>query len=94
MYYGLHDHAYDGDTTFDFGHSHVYSGGTTYNYDTPGHTHNIYGETTYDNGHTHYYQFMTGPAIEVGGGHIHYYEGIALLNHGHIHRMYGYTSLS
>jgi len=50
------------------------------------------GITSEDNVHNHSYQIVTGPSIDVPGGHIHPYQGITSTNRRHRHSIFGNTS--
>jgi len=93
MYKGYHTHEYNGTTSYNFGHDHGYCCITSYAPDIPGHVHCLVGTTTYDHGHTHNYYIVTGPEIEVAGGHIHYYRGATTIDNMHLHYMNGYTEV-
>ena len=92
----LHTHRFIGLTTYVSGHNHVFSGVTSANPDTPGHVHTMRGGTTYDAGHDHAYGLTTGPAVDVGTGHLHNFAAetsTAAIPNVHSHAMRGRTSI-
>ena len=92
----LHTHNYIGKTSFNIEHSHNYMGITSSNPNQEGHIHYVEGITTLSDGHIHNYKLQTSPAINVKGGHYHYYNGtssIAFVPSTHTHSLVGYTSI-
>ena len=93
MYDELHSHSFEGKTSKKASHYHDYSGTTTKNPDFDGHAHYMSGYTGEEAQHAHYYSLMTGPDIEVEGGHLHFYQYITTIDNRHYHFIYGYTSI-
>lgn len=89
-----HKHYFQGTTNEILGHSHRYYGISSEAPDLAGHFHEISGCTTKDDGHRHYNNVISGPAIEVQGGHIHFYQGATTIDQKHCHFFSGNTFIN
>jgi len=90
----IHRHYFQGISDLIFNHQHRYSGLSSESPNCPGHTHEISGCNTEDNNHRHYYKIITGPSIEITGGHIHAYQGLTTLDFRHCHLQSGSTMIN
>ena len=91
---GIHQHYFQGNSDMIFNHQHRYSGLSSQSPNYPSHVHEISGCSTKDNNHRHYYKLMTGPSIEIAGGHIHAYQGVTTLDSRHCHGLSGGTMVN
>lgn len=89
-----HWHFFEGISNIVFNHQHRYSGLSNESLNYPHHVHEVSGCSTKDNEHRHYYKFITGPSIEIAGGHIHSYQDFTTLDHGHCHLLSGITMIN
>ncbi|WP_096435231.1 YmaF family protein [Alteribacter populi] len=86
----LHDHHFEGVTTFDVGHDHGYAGTTEPAPSGVQHTHRYCTFTTFDAEHKHMIRGVTGPAIPLpNGGHYHNFRGVTTVDGPTPHR-HGY----
>jgi hypothetical protein len=87
----VHEHPFEGITSFDVGHDHHYTGVTEPAASGEQHVHGYHSVTSFNDGHTHAIRGTTGPAIPLAnGGHIHAFEGYTTISgrtpHTHAYR--------
>ncbi len=87
----VHRHYYQGISDITYDHSHRYTGLSSESLNYPSHFHVISGCTTKDSEHRHYYKLVTGPSIEITGGHIHSYQGATTSDLNHCHKLLNNT---
>ncbi|NLI90940.1 MAG: hypothetical protein GX434_01680 [Peptococcaceae bacterium] len=87
----VHRHYFQGVSDIAFYHTHRYSGYSSPSENYQSHVHEISGCTTKDDGHRHYYKLITGPNIEINGGHIHSYQGLTTSDMDQCHQLTGST---
>lgn len=90
----IHQHYFQGISDIVSNHHHRYSGLSSESPNYPNHVHEILGCSTKDNDHRHYYKLITGPSIEIAGGHFHSYHGFTTSDHRHCHLLSGSTMVN
>lgn len=89
-----HSHSYSGSTTYVKDHIHHFGGITSKAASMVPHVHSMKGTATFNFAHEHDYVTETGPAIQLPSGlHFHYFKTKVQLVKGHIHYIYGRTSI-